>query len=301
MIRNRRLLRASDVISFSAGFDTEGPIKFRLVRSSEDRLADVVSRFPKLHSAFQTTPIIINCYPAPLGAFPSAVFCDTYLRQSAFSRAMKLCSMEKCPAVILGQPLAVADLLFHHVNTGGTLPRDSIICVGGYYCPQSLETYIQRFPEELGWRFGFFHAYGVAEVDFAVFVGERPPTSRHIIYWHVAPSVVYRLTGDELELRRINDESFIPTGDRATPEGDGSIAIQCGKRLDSQVVELLESWTHKEWCRRTGYLGLSSDGTIRFQLRKGETPRNDSELKFGAFQDLFSVSWLDKPDWSISR
>jgi len=293
-------LRAGDVISFSAGQDAGDPRKFRCIHNSgEDRLANVVCHFPKLASVLQTVPMIVNCYPAALGAFPSAAICDTYVRQSAFSRALDLCDLEEQTAIILGQPLAVANLLFHHMVNQGTMPQNAIICVGGYYCPSSLEKFIQRILEELECSSQFFHAYGMAEVDFAIFVGERVLPHGRVSYIHVAPHVLYQTNGNELQLRRIDDDVFHGTGDHGEFDENGRLAIRSGRRLDSRIVELLESWTQEDWERKTGYLRCLPDESLRFQLRKGVTTSSVSEVKFGAFQDEFEGSFLDKPDWSV--
>jgi hypothetical protein len=301
MRKQLRPLRAGEVISFSAGNNAGDPRKFRRVYGGEDRLANVLRHFPKLASVLQAGPVIINCYPATLGAFPSAAVCDTYLRQSTFSRALELCSLEEQPAILLGQPLAVADLLFHHISSHGTMPQNAIICVGGYYCPASLETFLQRTLEAAGCHGLFFHAYGTAEVDFAVFVGERNSPRRRICYTHVAPHVVYRMNETELELRRIDDDVFHGTGDHAVCNDDGRLSIRAGRRLDPQIAELLESWTNEDWRRKTGYLFRCSDNGFHFQLRKGVTQRSAAEVKFGVFQDEAVGSFLDKPDWSISE
>ena len=296
-----RSLLAGDIISFSAGDNAGDPRKFRCIRAGEDRLANVVRHFPKLTAILRTTPIIVNCYPATLGAFPSATICDTYLRQSAFSRALDLCFLEAQPSIVLGQPLALAHLLFHHISNNGTIPQNIIICVGGYYCPASLETFLQHILEAAGCRSLLFHAYGTAEVDFAVFVGEREFPDRRVSYVHVAPHVVYQINRNELELRRIDDDVFHGTGDLAACDENGRLSIQPGPRLDAQVVELLESWTDEDWQCRTGYLHRLRDNSLLFQLRRHVTPRDNSEVKFGVFQDEFEGSFLDKPDWSCSE
>ncbi len=60
--------------------------------------------------------LLINAYPAALGAFPSAITVDAYLSPRVFTRAVQLGSAGNFPTIIIGQPLFLADALQRHIG-----------------------------------------------------------------------------------------------------------------------------------------------------------------------------------------
>lgn len=292
-------LLPGDLISFSAGDRSVDDCAFRIIRQGDDRLMQVIQHFPHLQSVLQTTPLIVNCYPAFLGRFASAVTCDTYLRHATFQRSLLLACKKAMPTIILGQPLVLADLLLCHVAKQLSLPSALVICVGGYFCPKSLETHIRAVLTQNHISHVFLHAYGVAEVDFAVFVGERT-CNIHPLYRHVAPHVEYRTGPLGLELRLFSsDDGWHSTGDLAENKW-GGIEIVPGNRLAPEVHAALEAWTGEDWTRRTGYIARGCDG-LAFQLRQQCSDVIDSsyEIDYWAFCRRFSRSFPEKPDWSL--
>ena len=295
-------LAPGDVISFSAGDRPSGDCDFRTIRPGNDRLAQVLQRMPQLQEAFLRVPLVVNCYPASLGNFASAVTCDTYQRPSIFHRALLLAASRQMTAVVLGQPLLVAELLLQHVSRQLALPDPLIVCVGGYFCPCSLESFLRRLLDRKGVVHYFLHAYGVAEVDFAIFVGERNSGSQPLFH-HVANHVEVRMESTGLQLGRspVSVHGWHETGDFAEAQSEG-LSIIPGKRLHPEARDVLESWSDGDWCRRTGYIA-SDCGKTRFQLRTCAQVVSNSpeEVEYYEYLRLFGRSFPEKPDWSFAN
>lgn len=144
----------------------------------------------------------------------------------------------------------------------------------------------------------FLHAYGLAEVDFAVFIGERRGDTQ-LLYRPVASHVEYRIVDHELRLRVKGTETpWHCTGDFADDDACG-LRISPGRRLSTDILSQLENWGAPEWARRTGYLARDGDGVI-YQLRAviDDPTSLPSDINYWEFCRRFRVSFLDKPNWS---
>jgi hypothetical protein len=289
-----------DTISFSAGSQSLSPQAFRVVRSDKNRLVEAATHYPILAGFLSTQRLMsINCYPATLGYFPNTVFVDTYLRGKNFSRAMLLAHEEGFAACILGQPLLVTDFLQRHTEQGLAFPKAVLIGLGGYYCPLSLEQYIKEIFSKKEVQSMTFHAYGMAEADFACLLGQRQTMESQAIPYKTITSHVKAECHEGLLSLLVEDgerTTAFSTGDRAWEEG-GFLHIQNGEeRLSSETKAYLESWGHREWSRYTGYLRREGDAFV-VQLREGATPEVGHEMSFYVFCERYAMDWAEKPIW----
>lgn len=300
------------VISYSAGTTGINPMSFRVIEhGGNDRLFDVVQCFPRLAEFLSAPPLVLSCYPTTLGVFPTAVFCDTYLQEKTFSRGLLLATSSGLAPIIIGQPLAIADLLYKHQKASRSFPRRLVIGMGGYHCPASLERWICQILAESGCETLVLHAYGLGEVDFAILIGMRN-SSGQIPYQQVVSSVEIELRGKELWMRRRGSEQFFPTGDDAVFEGGNFSITNHPRRLSHEVLAELESWTDQDWSRRTGYLvnnnsspdlppgpeNRSSPKKMIFQCREDAAPSGPQELDYFDFVRSHGMSYFNKPNWS---
>lgn len=300
-----RKLAPGMVISYSAGRGRLTPDAFRVVRSGDSKLQRVLLGFPDIARALDgRMPLIVNAYPATLGTFQGAVLVDTYLRPQTVSRALLLACERGIPALWLGQPLPVADLLLEHLWLGLPLPSTLIFCLGGYNCPGSLEDFLLATAGTHDSHALVLHAYGAAEVDYACLVGMRTDSGGggEVVYLPVADrvtplTVAGRLVLEFAEYGPGGAISRFETGDFARRQGEGFVIRNSPERLDPALVDILNTWRHDDWSRRTGYVGWGADATI-FQLRRGVSPSSRPELPFHVFADRFPFSWLDKPEWA---
>lgn len=282
-------------LSFSAGARLDAALEYRVLHGGHDRFAQAFSFFPELSDCLMPLPLVINDYPVSLGPVASACMCQTHTRQVTFSHALRLAAERAMPAVILGQPLLVAEHLTQHLTRGLAVPDTVIMAVGGYVCPDSLETYLLRRLRQRGTRAQLLHAYGTAGTDFAVLIGRRSALGR-VQYRHVARHVAVKVDDGRLWLSAV-DGAWHDTGDYASLAAD-TIEIDSCARTASGVLAQLQSWGCTEWTRRTGYMSVDSSGRTQWQLRPGAASQGADELPYGAFIDRFGITLPEKPDWT---
>jgi hypothetical protein len=297
-------LLPGDVLSYSSGTLNGDPRGFRRVREDRNLLGVCGQRWPVLLEAIgQRAPLVINAYPAYLGRFEFGILVDTYLSPKTTSRALRLAVLEQRTAILIGQPLFVADLLWRYANEGFELPGTLILAVAGYLMPHSLQSAIETLCSERGCRAHVVHFYGAAEVDASCLVAKDRDEAGNLVYHPTGSEVGLSIGGSELvlSLSTGSGETIIDrfaTGDSARAEGEGYV-IWNHDRANPRVVSRLESWGIEEWRRRTGYL---VDGASPLhQLREGAEPRGADELAFFEFAGRFGFSWLEKPDWTGMR
>ncbi|MBD3176996.1 MAG: hypothetical protein GF320_17620 [Armatimonadia bacterium] len=293
-----RSLKPGDILSYSAGRSDLDPEGYRVVHRpdpGEDRLSQVVRSFPQLGSMFVEAPVLaINCYPATLGAFPNGIWVDTYLRPENLSRSLILAAKRDMTVALLGQPLALLDLLLRHVRGGHPVPRRMMVVTGGYRCPSAAEAAMSSWCAGIT-EFCVLHAYGAAEVDAACLVGVRPQGQSEPRYQVVADDVECMAEDGWLLLRR-SGQPPVRTGDRIEMTQAGYVITPGPERLATCARESLDSWSTDDWERRTGWIGWRGSAMC-FQLRQGHTPHAESEVPFWRFGEEFGFSWLDKPRW----
>ena len=280
------------VLSYSAGTTGLDPDAYRVCRSNDDRLVNVVRVFPELGPMLEGARLmVISCYPATLGAFRGTIFVDTYLKWETFARAMLLANREGWTPLILGQPMFLLDALARYHREELPLPPRALACVGGYTCPLSLERTLVTEAHKSGGVLRVLHSYGVAEVDAACLVGVTRTRDGDVIYKSVLPHVVSSIRAGRLFLNAVD------TGDFAERAADDAFLIRnAPDRLGEQTRLLLESWSETEWLRRTGHVGRVGSERV-YQLRAGLRDARANERRYFEFQESFRGSWLDKPDW----
>lgn len=295
---HERFLAPGSVLSFSGR--SADPFKFRRVNTAgPDRFGAVLNAFPHLRRFFADgqPPIVVNHYPAALGPLPSAIVIDTYLRRQNFARALHLAQATNRTAIILGQPLALADFIQSASATETPMPRRVLIAAGGYSCPWSLEVFLLQVLKQAGSTCELIHAYDVAEVEYGIFVGTRNPQTGHVVYRHVATQIDWNIESGKLRLRDISTAEWIETGDLAWITADGGLQIGLTEeRASASILATLEKWSISDWSRRTGYLARTQ-GNLLFQCREHVAPTSPDEQEFFAFARQTGMSFLDKPVW----
>lgn len=294
-------LQPGDILSYSAGSTQTGPEGYRKVTPSKiGLLAGAARRWPELASAIgDRTVLIINAYPATIGAFPQGITVDTYLSPRILTRALKLGHAGDRPVILIAQPLFLADALMRYIEAGHKLPKTLTLCVGGYVMPRGLEATIESVLAEYVDTLHIVQYFGAAEVDAGCMMA-RTRNHRGELVYYPREDVEADLDGDDLllTLRSVEGEPIIErfrTGDNARREGEGWV-IWNPRRLHPDVQAELDSWTGRDWKRRTGYVRRDGD-TIWIQLRQGQMPSHPAELDHFDFARCFGFSWLDKPYW----
>ncbi len=297
MITDCHELLPGSQISYPAGSTNLDCERFRLLGSGGDRLAAALKVFPQLGRLMNTAPpLIICCYPAALGAFPGAVFLDTYLRPANFIRGLALAASRDMTAIVISQPLIVADLLVRALLARVPLPQRMLIAVGGYAMPASLERFIATLLHVGGCEhFEILHAYGVAEVDFGILAALRDEQGA-LLYRPLTQDVEVRLQGGRIELRRPASAGWVKTDDRAEATADGLLIHGNAARQHPRTMAELERWDYDGWWRCTGRLGADLSRRQR-QLRRHVKDAQAGELSFHAFFETCGGDELEKPDW----
>ena len=299
MSSDSKVLVAGSAISSPAGSSDLDYERYRVIRGGSDRLAAALSVFPQLRKLMTgSAPLILGCYPAALGSFPSAVVIDTYLRPANFIRGLALAAARDMTAIVISQPLIIADMLAQAALAKVRLPQRLLIASGGYPMPASLERFIRTLLFEHGCAEAeVLHSYGVAEVDFGILAALRSADGS-LVYRRLADDIEIRIHQGLIELRRQTEYSWVTTPDRGQETAAGLIIFSDAGRVHPRVLAELESWDAQRWQRCTGR--LSHEGALAFrQLRKHVQPLEDCELSFHAFFERFGGSSLDKPDWSL--
>jgi hypothetical protein len=294
-------LKAGTALSYSAGRTDLNPYRFRVVGSGDTQFNRILIAFPELNAYVRAAPpVIINAYPATLGQLPFGIFIDSYLRQENLSRALLFAEAEQVPAIILAQPLPVIEFLTRHIQLSLPLPRSVVFFVGGYAMPASAEAYLLRLCSKVASTASVYHAYGDAEVDFAILVGKRDRVN--VLFKQVHPSVIVSSDSGKLTLAKSehvldNDKSGVRTEDSVEITDEGIRIVSGYARLAPDVSLLLESWSDDDWRRRTGYLHRASEGAYIIQLRVDELPVDPNELDYFEFCRRFRSGWTEKPKW----
>ncbi len=305
MVSKISTIPLGSVLSYSAGSKHSDPYAFRVIKPASPSFEFIIPSLPALGEIFTSSasPIIINSYPATISLPAIGYLVDTYLSQSIAKRALLLARRENRSAIILGQPLFIADLLLSYSATE-LLPASLLVVAGGYYFPSSLQVALEHHLQDLGVRLIVLHAYGIAEVDAACLLGMYRAEDGAIQYFprgnDIRASVV---TGELLLSKYMADGTVViemfPTGDSAETLSNGALTITNPSRLSDKTREYMEEWHLKEWQRLTGYMYESPQGVI-LQLRRGFTPTSDRELPFYRFCELSDMSWLSKPQWDMT-
>jgi hypothetical protein len=292
-------LEPGAVISYPAGSADLDPERFRLLSGPTRRMAEVFAAHPQLAGLLGSLPpLIVNCYPATLGVFPQAVQVDTYMRQPSFDRALALAAARGMTAILIGQPLALGELVAGAVHAGVHFPAALLIASGGYYLPTGLELFLTASSRASGCeQVAVLHAYGIAEVDFGVLTGIRGGGGE-LTYRLTAADVELRISDGMLELRRCGDTSWVASGDRAEMV-NGGYRIRSGpERVCPAALAELESWRMDQWARYTGRIHIGTRGVTR-QLRLSSLGPSMREATYYEFFDRYGGSPLDKPRWSF--
>ncbi|PKL75125.1 MAG: hypothetical protein CVV27_17005, partial [Candidatus Melainabacteria bacterium HGW-Melainabacteria-1] len=245
-------------------------------------------------------PIVINAYPAHIGTFEFGIFVDTYLSSKIALRALQLAAQQERTALLLGQPLFVAEILYRAIESQCPLPRSIVVAAGGYFMPASLQRALTDALRSRNINLLFVHCYGIAEVDAACLVGLDRTDAGDILFFERGPDIIVTLEDGRLLLTRKNlmgadIVSKVSTGDQSIAYQDAYLIQPASNRLAKAVRESLESWDMATWERRTGYMYFGR--RPYYQLREGCSPQSEEELTHFSFAEKFGFSWLNKPDW----
>lgn len=295
-------LKPGDVLSYSSGRQDHGPYGFRVVRRGAGILGVLQQHWPHvLAPVAGRVPLVLNAYPATLGNLDFGVLVDCYLSQGTASRAIQLAAAENMPLMILGQSCFAADLLYRHLGNGGQLPADVIMGVGGHVTPLSLDRSLRALVAPHTRTFSIIQGYGVAEVDSSCMIAVDRDVQGQLVYFP-RPDVRITLDGERLLLTVLDAQGrpFQATpfdgGDSGAAVPGGGYLVWNNERLHPHVLRILESWSPRDWERRTGYLYFGRE--VRFQLRKGYEPELALECEFHDYAKRYGQSWLFKPEWS---
>lgn len=292
----RRELTSGSVLSFSAR--SADPFRYRVLESGADRMSSLLAAFPNLAGMLvgRATPFVVNHYPAPLGPIPSGVVVDTYMRQVNFSKAMHLSKIEGRTCVLLGQPLSMVEAIRRHCSNGNPFPTTMVVVLGGYACPASLERFLSGMLTRVGAEHAVLHGYGVAEVEYGVFVGQRRGPKGDVLYKHVARHVEWKIDHGRLCLKKKAESDWVQTDEHVSLDPDGLFIRNSPATVAPAILSDLESWEEEIWQRRTGYV-CRNGGYRAYQCRQGVSPTEDREMEFFEFCKTTEMSYLDKPDW----
>lgn len=288
-------------LAYAGGSNSFDPYGFRTIDLLSPRRFDLLlDYFPIVKDFLNPNALIISAYPAPLGLAGIAPFVDTYLHPTTFSRALRLACAEHRQVLFASQPLPGADFLLRHCNLDLELPKQIIWANGGYYFPKSLEDYVRRTLAARGCELRCLISYGVAEVEHTCFAAMSRFDCGLPRFKQVTTNVTATIDATTGELTLASSERTIATGDLATVV-DGEWRIQSNvKRLDPRIMVELESWTDKEWKRRTGYLEASTDRML-VQLRsRVRDVESEFEVPFHEFWSRNEGSFAYKPKWSVT-
>ncbi len=306
-----------DILSYSSGSTQGGADGYRLARrlnappsnEGRDLYALVAGLFPdaiddRERSLDGAPPLFINAYPAYLGEMWSGVLVDTYLSERTAWRALQLAEREDMCAVVMGQPLFVAQILLGAQASDLRWPSRMMLWVGGYVLPASLRRVLADRARAQGCALEVIEFYGAAEVDAGCLIGRERDASGQVIYRPRGPDVRVELRGDRIRLQRRDAQGDwsppFDTGDQAEAHGDGTFRLRSdAKRLDPRVHALLESWDEVDWLRRTGYVARSDDAYVS-QLRSHVSVDESGEQEFYDFCREHHMGWLTKPQWGLN-
>jgi len=287
-------------LAYAAGSTSLDPRGYRRIDMLMPRRFDrLLESFPEVRNYLNSESLIVSAYPAALGLAGIAPFVDTYLHPPTLFRSLRLAHIEKRPVLFASQPLAGADLLQRHCARNLELPSKILWANGGYVMPESLEDYVGRMLAQRGCKLQCLYSYGVAEIAHTCFAAMSRFDCGLPRFKEVATDVTATIDATTCELSLASIERTIATGDSATiVNGDWKIQSSA-QRLAPTILAELESWTDKEWKRRTGYLEATPD-RILFQLRADvRDVECEFELPFHEFWSRNDGSFACKPNWSV--
>ncbi len=279
-------------------------------------VAEVAQRWPELLELLgDRPPLVLNGYPAATGDYSFGVQVDSYLSLPVARRALGLAREEGMCAIVLAQPLWLADLVVTVTapEVDAVLPERMIAATGGYPLPASLERFLEDACRAGGCDLRILQLYGVAELDAACLLGRARDECGRTVFVPRADIAVSVVDGG-LHLARRFEEGWsepVGTGDRCLPVGgdlgDGLVLLH-GSRVLTEPWAVLESWDAEGWRRHTGYLRRADDG-LRAQTRKGVVPgvgAPDGPVAWRGedhhdFARATGASYLVKPDWRCDR
>ncbi|WP_428262123.1 hypothetical protein [Haliangium sp.] len=296
-----RPIPATGVLSMSAGGDLTDIDKWRIVADQGRAARELAMLYPDLaERGFLEAPIQISVYPASIMRFGDALFIDTFLRPANLARALRLAHIANRPVLLCGQPLALAELLFEHLDKHRPVPTRMLVLMGGCQCPLGLEQRIRDRLSAAGVDHDIGYGYGTAEVAAGCLAGRRTDDGR-VYYRLAAAGVAVTVEGGRLYLRRTDiEQAPVDTGDDAIAtrvDGhDGWFIVPSAKRIAPAVGAALESWQAADWDRRTGYIAQTDEG-LRFQVRRGVAPASAEEVGYHEFERRYESSLLEKPAW----
>jgi hypothetical protein len=294
------LLKAGDVVRFSAGTTQDGPEGYGLVGPASGLLRASAQKWPGIAAALDGMPMLINAYPTSIGRFDAGVLVDTYLSPRTVARALHLAHLRRLPAVLVSTPLFAADVLLAYAKSERPWPRSLVLVSGGYPMPSSLQAVLREVAGENCRVFSLLHLYGATEADAACMMAvERDD----------AGELIYHVRGDDVEVRVESGDLLLSvkepsgaykvreykTGDQARRVGAG-YAIWNDRRFSREVMTLLTGWNKDIWSRRTGH-ALRVGNDRLFQLRDGPVVPQSHEMEFYDFWRQSGLGWLQKPVW----
>lgn len=288
---------AGNILSYSAGSSDLSPWRYRLIQPS-DRLEQVIHAFPELAQLLTgPAPVVINCYPATLGAFDSAIFIDTYSRVSNFIRGIRLAKELNAPAIVLGQPLNVLSLLLKSADVINARVPHLVFGLGGYACPDSLAAALRHEGHKIAHGIKIVYAYGTAETDFGILIGLSRDSNGDVLYKGVIDEWSPVVKDEALRLVNKQTGAIVDSGDEAYQCGEFFVIRNRESRLHRTIWDDLSRWSVEDWLRRTGYLHYSKDELL-FQLRERQSSQRPDEMDFYRFCKEYGMSYSDKPKWN---
>jgi hypothetical protein len=290
---------AGDVVSFSAGPVNDGRLPFRIVTDQDEKFACILAKFPRLRFLFtQGVPVVVNYYPAMLGKLERAINVEAYTRDINVSKGIFLALDLKVAVALFAQPLAAIHVLQTHVEHWGPLPNKLCLMLGGYPLPHSGERYLKDIVDKFGVELQVYYAYGIAELDAGILVGERAEDG-FVRYRAVHGQFVPLIDGGRLVIKLCKESDAIEfdTGDFAQKADDGSMMVHPNvTRVCPGIFRDLESWDSATWRRRSGYAVITEDGIV-YQLRPETLARCPNEICFFEFCRRFGGDMREKPKW----
>ena len=283
-------------LSFAAGSRSRDPHGYRVSEDfSLDRFTQLKRNLPVIQQLVDNEPIIINAYPADLGIANLGTHIDTYLHPVTFVRACRLAALQHRPVVFVAQPVVGVEFLLFLLEEGFEIPENITWISGGYYYPQSLESFAKKMMKQAGCDLSIIHSYGVAEVGHTCFVALRRSGDGQPMYQQVVDDIKVILN-ESAELSLAKGEVQIATGETAKfTEGYWTIT-NSPDRLCDQVKSMLEGFTSDQWRRFTGRTNWKNNELV-FQLRQGLQTARENECGYYEFWNQFGGGLTYKPCW----
>ena len=304
-------LNKTDVISYSAGRQSEDPFGYRVVRPIQGLLPTVANMDPTLLSMVTQYPsLLIQAYPAPISLLEIGPRVDTYMQVPVASRALALAAATDRTAILSTTPLMAARICVDHLRKQSVFPQRMILAIGGYPCPWSLEKFLRHQLRTSVAQLKLVFLYGQAEIDAALMVAMQRSRAGELIY---VPRAGLELLLTEYETHattRIRLDGHEYTLSDTITRFDDGYCVSNSQRWSSQALGWLEHWSHDDWNRRTGYIHFHKSSRERgnadhlspdyrtCQLREGIGTTSQQEIDFYDYARKHRMDWLEKPRWS---